>query len=559
MEYSAAKVVVQDKTFVNFSFSHREIEPESGETSESESRGFFPCLWGAFRENTKEQIPPTHRHYVVVLDVGRKIGDDFLDTVKETVISFQEMLYAEDLFSLVTCENPPRLLLHHCTSSDSGKLSKAVESIEATSGNDVCGGLSQGFTAMATREAKEVHNVLVVISDGCSNVETTRQDDLVEIVRNEADRNVAVIYSLGIGHSYANDFFNRITSNSAGIHYHLDTYEDIPYEMGNIIGDVQPLLFKDVQLTISVPPSCIQEVQYPHHLGCRQVSEGIEIQLAKLRVKDNHGINICLKDAEISNVPTCFQVKLKANSIWQDLHIEEESTVNLVLSKDENQAHDVYRSNFARILFASETKQIPSNLMVEKLTSLKSMLSLLPRHSKNLLAEKSENPIISSLLHDVEDLKQSVEKDDPAFQYRMQCVQTMHSKARGWPYESDSQQTVSITMRDQVASRRNILASLKLTSQNNVKGNCSRQQPTAEEIQYMYPVRLNVGGIVLPAGIDIEGNGPAPTVNEMTRALLAGRTGIPDSVTTAARQCTHQQEMNRIPPHMDIEGSKTAD
>lgn len=504
MEFKAAKLVVQDTTYVNLSWSHPEVQqnavsedasatetPQQQEEKTEDPAETAPqegilgratkWLTGALTWSTEKASKgktQSRRHYVFVLDTSGSMGGDPIETVKETVISFQEMLNPEDLFSIVTFSNSSRLLFHQYTSANSVEVNESVQSMTATGGTNLCAGLCEGLQAMTLCEAKYVQNVLVLLSDGCANVGTTKQDEIVQSIQSEADRNLAVIYSIGIGHSYNNDLLQHLTSSFSGVHYHLDSSENIPYVIGNIMGDIQPVLFKDVVLTVSVPPRCIQELQFPNHLQCEQTSEGIIIYLSSLRAKDSHNINACLKGNEVSNFPSSFSVKLQAFSVERDTNIEETLKVNVMVVDDENHDHDVYRSNFARILFVSETKGRHTELTLEKLNSLKSKLKSLPRYS--------ENPTISQVLTDVEDLIQSLQHndfDDPGFEYTHQSIQSMHGKARGCssrvpscnagqtfasPYESAAQQMSSASMSAKVASRK----SARRDPSNNAPRGC---------------------------------------------------------------------------------------
>eukprot|EP01138_Halocafeteria_seosinensis_P014988 gb/GECG01015300.1/.p1 GENE.gb/GECG01015300.1/~~gb/GECG01015300.1/.p1 ORF type:complete len:591 (+),score=82.38 gb/GECG01015300.1/:1-1773(+) len=501
MDFKAARLCVNDQSFLNFSWScpevpntgstsngegdgapgdskPQEVEEESQQTSQEDpsdprearnagkekETGFMEKIsswvYGNSSTNKSIEVPKNcKRHYVFVVDCSGSMSDTPIEVVQETLISFFEMLQPTDLLSVVTFSNSANLVFHCRTQADSAELNASVQQIRAGGGTNLCSGLVEGIKAMepSHSSSREIQNVMVLLSDGCANIGITSPASISAEIQADADRLEAVVYSIGIGHSYNNNLLQEITTNFSGMHYHLDSSENIPYVIGNIIGDIQPILFKDVTLTLLLPPQCVKEIQSPTHLTCQKNSNGVEIRMRSLRARDSHNVNLRLNDAEVSRLPNPLPVQVQAKSAAAGVFEVTKKDVDVFDVEDTNPEHDIYRSNLARMLFVEGTKGNSGDHSVERLEELRGTLAKLPR--------ASENATVTSVVDDLDDLVNGLRNHDLGASYDYICsnAQNMHSKARGLKskggaclsaYESPVQAASSATMSAKVRFKR---------------------------------------------------------------------------------------------------------
>ena len=435
MNFKAAKLVVQDKPYINLSWSCSEALCEGADhtgagdeekTSQSdpflELKALRDNLAGSNKTNKgSAKNTRKRRHYVFILDTSGSMNGDPIETLQETAISFLEMLRSDDLFSVVTFNNTAKLLFNQRTITDLPEVQTSIQQIKAMGGTNLCKGLFEGLNAVQVES--DIQNVVVLLGDGCANIGVVKPSQIVSQTLPEADKKLAVLYSIGIGHSYNNDLLNELSNGLSGLHYHLDSSDDVPYVIGNIMGDVQPLVFKDTVLTANLPPSCIEEIQSPNHIDCRKASEGIEIRLRALRPRDQHSINVQLSDDTVSSLPDTLTIHFHGRSVSSDVNIREEFQVVPFDVDDSNPEHEVYYTNFARILFTWKTNVEYSARTEGNLNSLKVLLMSLPR--------SRENATISQIIEDVDELEGYCKVDEAKFTYVQNSAQCMHGKARG--------------------------------------------------------------------------------------------------------------------------------
>ncbi|MCP4367221.1 MAG: VWA domain-containing protein, partial [Deltaproteobacteria bacterium] len=148
---------------------------------------------------------------------------------------------------------------HNVSTVVSAQHAKNIEWIEGRirqirpGGNTALfGGVSQGASEVRKNiEENYVHRI-ILLSDGLANVGPSSPEDLGRLGVALIKENISVT-SIGVGTDYNEDLMTRLSQNSDGNTYFVETSRDLPRIFTAELGDVLSVVAKKVQVIIECP------------------------------------------------------------------------------------------------------------------------------------------------------------------------------------------------------------------------------------------------------------------------------------------------------------------
>ena len=188
----------------------------------------------------------------IVLDRSGSMAGKKLERAKDAAIEALRHLGPMDMFSVVVYD-------HNVSTVVSAQHAKNIEWIEGRirqirpGGNTALfGGVSQGASEVRKNlEGNYVHRI-ILLSDGLANVGPSSPDDLGRLGVALIKESISVT-TIGVGTDYNEDLMTRLSQNSDGNTYFVETSRDLPRIFTAELGDVLSVVAKKVHLIIECP------------------------------------------------------------------------------------------------------------------------------------------------------------------------------------------------------------------------------------------------------------------------------------------------------------------
>ncbi len=188
----------------------------------------------------------------IVLDRSGSMAGKKLERAKDAAIEALRHLGPMDMFSVVVYD-------HNVSTVVSAQHAKNIEWIEGRirqirpGGNTALfGGVSQGASEVRKNlEGNYVHRI-ILLSDGLANVGPSSPEDLGRLGVALIKESISVT-SIGVGTDYNEDLMTRLSQNSDGNTYFVETSRDLPRIFTAELGDVLSVVAKKVQVIIECP------------------------------------------------------------------------------------------------------------------------------------------------------------------------------------------------------------------------------------------------------------------------------------------------------------------
>ncbi|MFT7487371.1 MAG: Ca-activated chloride channel family protein, partial [Candidatus Paceibacteria bacterium] len=206
------------------------------------------------KEIAREERKPMNLTFVVDTSGSMKEGGR-LELVKHSLRLLVSQLNGGDSIAIVGFSKTATLVLPMTSAQNRDVIEGALYGMAPDGGTNAESGLVFGYEVAAAALSSEVHNRVVLLSDGVANIGQTDQDRINDSVRKRRESGI-YLNTIGVGMSNHNDaFLEQLANKGDG----LCNYVDSPAEarralVENFTGAFQPIA-RDVKIQAEFDPS----------------------------------------------------------------------------------------------------------------------------------------------------------------------------------------------------------------------------------------------------------------------------------------------------------------
>lgn len=203
--------------------------------------------------------PPPPKNYErtpvnlsLVLDRSGSMGGEKIERAKDAAVEAVRRLGRRDVFSLVTYDSQIDTVIPALRVYRTGGIERQIEQIQPGGNTALFGGVSQGAAEVRKNlEGDYVHRI-ILLSDGLANVGPSSPRDLGRLGAALLKENISVT-TIGVGTDYNEDLMARLSQQSDGNIYFVESSRDLPHIFTAELGDVLSVVAQKVKLTIELP------------------------------------------------------------------------------------------------------------------------------------------------------------------------------------------------------------------------------------------------------------------------------------------------------------------
>lgn len=221
--------------------------------------------------------PPVN--LVVVLDRSGSMQGDKLENAKEAAIEALRRLGPSDFFSVVIYDHNIETIVPAQSAANTEWIESRIHGIRAGGYTALFGGVSQGAAELRKNMgAGHVHR-MILLSDGIANVGPSNPDDLGRLGKALLKEGISVT-TVGLGMDYNEDLMTRLSQNSDGNTYFVESSRDLPRVFTAELGDVLSVVARHVHIHIHFPDG-VRPIRIIGRDG-RLKSDGVELSFNQL-------------------------------------------------------------------------------------------------------------------------------------------------------------------------------------------------------------------------------------------------------------------------------------
>jgi Ca-activated chloride channel family protein len=151
-----------------------------------------------------------------VVDVSGSMAETGrLDLVQDALHTLVDQLRPTDSVAIVSFNDRARVLRAMTRASDAQRLHDAIDGLHAGGSTNLEAGLVMGYQVARDGFRQGLTNRVIILSDGLANVGNTQADPILRKVREEADKEIALL-GVGVGSDYGDELMERLADKGDG-------------------------------------------------------------------------------------------------------------------------------------------------------------------------------------------------------------------------------------------------------------------------------------------------------------------------------------------------------
>jgi len=188
----------------------------------------------------------------IVLDRSGSMAGQKLERAKDAAIEALRHLGPMDMFSVVVYDHNVSTVVSAQHATNIEWIEGRIRKIRSGGNTALFGGVSQGAAEVRKNlDGNYVHRI-ILLSDGIANVGPSSPEDLGRLGVALIKEDISVT-TVGIGTDYNEDLMTRLSQNSDGNTYFVESSRDLPRIFTAELGDVLSVVAKKVHLIIECP------------------------------------------------------------------------------------------------------------------------------------------------------------------------------------------------------------------------------------------------------------------------------------------------------------------
>ena len=143
-----------------------------------------------------------------------------LETVREVIGEFISIMGENDKAAIITFSNASKVI--HGFDSDKQSLLDSLQSLRASGGTSISGGIYEGIDEFANKESGDAeYNIIVLLTDGQDGNFNSRWKRCAD----ECTKNSITVYSIGIGRGVDSSYLTYFAEATGGKYYYADSID----------------------------------------------------------------------------------------------------------------------------------------------------------------------------------------------------------------------------------------------------------------------------------------------------------------------------------------------
>jgi Ca-activated chloride channel family protein len=171
---------------------------------------------------------------------------------KEGTVEAVRRLRSDDVVSVVAYDHLVKTIVPATRAVDVGSIESRISSIHAGGSTALFGGVSQGAAEVRKNLGGRYVHRIILLSDGIANVGPSSPEDLGRLGAALLKEGISVT-TVGVGTDYNEDLMARLSNNSDGNTYFVESSADLPRIFAAELGDVLSVVAKNVRVNIECP------------------------------------------------------------------------------------------------------------------------------------------------------------------------------------------------------------------------------------------------------------------------------------------------------------------
>ena len=188
----------------------------------------------------------------IVLDRSGSMSGQKIEKAKEAAIEALRRLGAGDLFSLVMYDHNVDTVIPAQSAVNTEWIESRIRGIYPGGNTALFGGVSQGASEIRKNLSSRYVHRIILLSDGLANVGPSTPEDLGRLGAALIKEGISVT-TIGVGTDYNEDLMTRLSQNSDGNTYFVESGRDLPRIFTAELGDVLNVVAKQVNVIIECP------------------------------------------------------------------------------------------------------------------------------------------------------------------------------------------------------------------------------------------------------------------------------------------------------------------
>ncbi|MDQ7783085.1 MAG: VWA domain-containing protein [Desulfomonilaceae bacterium] len=203
-----------------------------------------------------EKPPKTARrppvNLAIALDRSGSMTGEKLAKAKEAAIEALGRLGSSDVFSLVAYDHTVTTVVPAQRVGDAYGIRAKIRDIHGGGNTALFGGVSQSASEVRKHLDGEFVNRIILLSDGLANVGPSSPEELGRLGAALIKEGISVT-TVGVGLDYNEDLMTRLSRNSDGNSYFVESSRDLARIFNAELGDVLSVVAQKVHIIVEFP------------------------------------------------------------------------------------------------------------------------------------------------------------------------------------------------------------------------------------------------------------------------------------------------------------------
>jgi Ca-activated chloride channel family protein len=188
----------------------------------------------------------------IVLDRSASMSGQKIEKAKEAAIEALRRLGRDVLFSLVVYDHNVDTVIPAQSARNSEWIESRIRGIHPGGNTALFGGVSQGASEIRKNLGNRYVHRIILLSDGLANEGPSTPEDLGRLGAALIKEGISVT-TVGVGTDYNEDLMTKLSQNSDGNAYFVESSRDLPRIFTAELGDVLNVVAKQVNVYIDCP------------------------------------------------------------------------------------------------------------------------------------------------------------------------------------------------------------------------------------------------------------------------------------------------------------------